>query len=49
VVVLAAGLTLGMLSLDALELQLKARAGTPEEKAYSKKVRTRTRIRLLDV
>ena len=34
----AAGLTLGLVSLDPLELELKVRAGTPEEKACAKKV-----------
>lgn len=39
----AAGLTLGMVSLDPLELQLKARAGTPEEREYSEKASRRAK------
>jgi len=35
----AAGLTLGMLSLDPMDVQLKLRAGTASEKSYAEKVR----------
>jgi len=34
----AAGLTLGLVSLDPLELELKFRAGTSKEQAYAAKV-----------
>ena len=35
---LASGLTLGFLSIDEIELELKVRNGTPEEKIMASKI-----------
>jgi hypothetical protein len=35
---LAAGLTMGLLSLDTLKLKIKAMTGTPEERRYAKQI-----------